>query len=117
MNSPHNLCIRLDTDEKEECLLCISNRLLGEESVHQYMAVPLITQDSIDQSPNNAQAFVSYDHAGRPPLLSSKSLVIPVSHDENAHHIDPHNLHLVPPPTSKAKLSPTASHFLRTKSG
>ena len=54
MSSPHNLCIRLDADEKEECLLCMGDRLLGEESVHEYMAVPLITQDSIDQSPNNA---------------------------------------------------------------
>ena len=96
MSSPHNLCIRLDADEEEKCLL-------GEESVHEYMAVPLITQDSIDQSPNNAQS-----------LSLSKGLVIPMSHDENAHHVDSHNPYRVPPPTSKAKLSPTTSHFLRT---
>ena len=100
MSSPHNLCIRLDTNEKEECLLCMGDRLLGEESVHEYMAIPLITQDSIDQSPNNAQS-----------LSLSKGLVIPMSHDENAHHVDSHNPYRVPPPTSKAKLSPTASHF------
>ena len=105
MSSPHNLCIRLDADEKEECLLCMGDRLLGEESVHEYMAVPLITQDSIDQSPNNAQS-----------LSLSKGLVIPMSHDENSHHVDSHYPYRVPPPTSKAKLSPTASHFLRTKS-
>ena len=58
MSSPHNLCIRLDADEKEECLLCMGDRLQGEESVHEYMAVPLITQDSIDQSPYNAQTCV-----------------------------------------------------------
>ena len=69
------------------------------------MAVPLITWDSIDQSPDNAQS-----------LSLSKGLVIPMSHDENAHHVNPHNPYRVPPPTSKAKLSPTASHFLRTKS-
>ena len=105
MSSPHNLCIRLDADEKGECLPCMGDRLLGEESVHEYMAVPLITQDSIDQSPNNAQS-----------LSLSKGLVIPMSHDENAHHVDSHNPYKVPPPTSKAKLSPTTSHFLRTKS-
>ena len=33
------LCIRLDADEKEECLLCMGDRLLCEESVHEYMAV------------------------------------------------------------------------------
>ena len=49
-------------------------------------------------------------------LLLSKSLGISVSHDENVHHVDPHNLYRVPPPASKAKQSPTASHFLRTKS-
>ena len=69
------------------------------------MAVPLITQDSIDQSPNNAQS-----------LSLSKDLVIPMPLDENTHHVDSHNPYRVPPPTSKGKLSPTASHFLRTKS-
>ena len=77
----------------------------SEESIHEYTAVPLITQDSIDQSPNNAQS-----------LSLSKGLVIPISHDKNAHHVDSHNPYRVPPPTSKAKLCPTASHFLRTKS-
>ena len=37
MSSPHNLCIRLDADEEEECLLCMGDRLLGEESVHEYV--------------------------------------------------------------------------------
>ena len=50
MSSPHNLCIWLDADEKEECLLCMGDRLLGEKSVHEYLAVPQITQDSINQS-------------------------------------------------------------------
>ena len=77
ISSPHNLCIKLDADEKEECLLCVGDRLPGEKSVHEYMAVPLITQDSIDQSPNNAQS-----------LSLSKGLVIPMSHNENAHHVD-----------------------------
>ena len=105
ISSPHNLCITLNTDEKEECLNCMGDRFLDEESVHEYMAVPLITQDPIDQGPNDAQS----------PSLS-KGLLIPVSHDENAHHVDPHNPNRVPPPSSKAKLSPTASHFIRTKS-
>ena len=52
-----------------------------------------------------------------------------MSHDENVHHVDPHNPYRVPPPTSRAKLSPTteklydlvdpgitASHFPGTKS-
>ena len=46
MSSPHNLCTTLDIEEKEECLLCMGDRFLGEESVHEYMAVPLISQDS-----------------------------------------------------------------------
>ena len=62
-------------------------------------------------------------------VSSSKSLVIPVSCDGNAHHVDPHNPYGVPQPTSKAKPSPTAeklddlvhpgvtaSHVLRPKS-
>ena len=105
MSSPHNLCIRLDVDEKEECLLCMGDRLLGEKSVHEYLAVPQITQDSINQSPNNAQS-----------PSPRRSLVIPVSHDKNVHHVDPHNPYRVPPLVSKAKQSPTASHFLGTKS-
>ena len=52
-----------------------------------------------------------------------------MSHDENVYHVDPHNPYRVPPPTSRAKLSPTteklydpvdpgitASHFPGTKS-
>ena len=52
-----------------------------------------------------------------------------MSHDENVHCVDPHNPYRVPPPTSRAKLSPTteklydpvdpeftASHFPGTKS-
>ena len=74
MSIPYNLCIRWDADGKEECLLCMGDRLLGEESVHEYVAVPLITQDSTDQSPNNAQS-----------LSLSKGLVISMSDDENAH--------------------------------
>ena len=118
MSSPHNLCTTLDTDEEKECLLCMGDRLLGEKHVHEYMAVPQITQDSINQSPSNAQS-----------PLSSRSLVIPVSHDENVHYVDPHNPYRVPPPTSRAKLSPTIeklydpvdpgitlSHFPGTKS-
>ena len=118
MSGPHNLCTTLDTDKEEECLLCMGDRLLGEKSVHEYMAVPQITQDSINQSPNNAQS-----------PSSSRSPVIPVSHGENVHHVDPHNPYRVPPPTSRAKLCPTteklydlvdpgitASHFPGTKS-
>ena len=104
-SSPHNLCIWLDADEKEECLLCMGDRLLGEKSVHEYLAVPQITQDSINQSPNNAQS-----------PSPSRSLVIPVSHDKNVHHVDPHNPYRVPPLASKAKQSPTASPFIRTNS-
>ena len=96
MSSPHNLCTTLDTDEEEECLLCIGDRHQDEKSVHKYMAVPQITQDSMNQSPSNAQS-----------PSSSRSLVIPVSHDENVHHVDPQNPYRVPPPTSRAKLSPT----------
>ena len=76
MSSPHNLCTTLDTDKEEECLLCMGDRLLEEKSVPEHMAVPQITQDSINQSPNTAQS-----------PSSSRSLVIPVSHDGNAHHI------------------------------
>ena len=100
MSSPHNLCIRLDADEKEECLLCMGDRPLGEKSVHEYLAVPQVTQ-----SPNNAKS-----------PSPSRSLVIPVFHDKNVHHVDPHNPYRVPPLASKAKQSPTASPFLRTKS-
>ena len=96
----------------------MGDRLLGEKSVHEYMAVPLITWDSIDWCPNKAQS-----------LSLSKGLVIPVSHDGNAYHVDPHNPYRVPPPSSTATLSPTAeklydlvhpgktaSHFPGTKS-
>ena len=105
---------RLDTDKEEECLLCMGDRLLGEKNVHEYMAVPQITQESIGQSPNNAQS-----------LSLSKGLVIPMSHDENVHHVDSHNPYRVPPPASKAKPSLTTEklydpvdplHFPGTKS-
>ena len=114
MSSPHNLCIRLDTDKEEECLLCMGDRLLGEKSVHEYMTVPQIPQESIGQSPSNAQS-----------LSLSKGLVIPMSHDENVHHVDSHNPYRVPPPASKAKPSLTTEklydpvdplHFPGTKS-
>ena len=70
----------------------MGNSLLGEKSVHEYMAVPQIPQESIGQSPSNAQS-----------LSLSKGLVIPMSHDENVHHVDSHNPYRVPPPASKAK--------------
>ena len=114
MNSPHNLCPMLYTDEKE-CLGKLGNKAIDDEP-HQPMASHLVTQGSIDPSPTNAQSLASSHQAYRPSLLLSKSLGISVSHDENVHHVDPHNLYRVPPPASKAKQSPTASHFLRTKS-
>ena len=93
------------------------------------MVSPLVNQGSRDPCPTNAQSCVSPGCADQPSLSSNKSLGIPMSHDENAHHVDLHNPHRVPPPTSKAKLSPTteklydpvhpgitASHFPGTKS-
>ena len=67
----------------------------------------LIPQGSIDQSLNHAQLLVSSGHAYRPSLLSSKGLSIPVSYDENAHHVVPRNPYLVSPTPSKDKLSPS----------
>ena len=50
MSSPHNLCTTLETDEKDECLLCMGDRLVRvRRSVHEYVAIPLITQGSIEQ--------------------------------------------------------------------
>ena len=71
------------------------------------MISPLIPQDSIAQSPTKAQFLMSSVHAYRPSLLSSKTLSIPVSHDDNAHHAVPCNPYLVPPTLSKDKLSPS----------
>ena len=84
---------------------------------------------SIDQGPNYAQSLV-FSGCAYTPLLSSKGLSIPVSHDENVNHVVPCNPYLVPPTTSKDKLSPsteklygcdpvhpgfTASHLYRDK--
>ena len=71
------------------------------------MVSSLISQGSIGQSPNYAQSLVSSGCAYRPSLLSSKGLSIPVSHDENAHHVVPHNPYWVPPTPSKDNLSPS----------
>ena len=127
MNCLHNLCPMLYTDEKE-CLGKLGNKAIDDEP-HQPMASHLVTQGSIDPSPTNAQSLASSHQAYRPSLLLSKSLGISASHDENVHHVDPHNPYRVPPPTSRAKLSPTteklydpvdpgitASHFPGTKS-
>ena len=114
INCLHNLCPMLYTDEKK-CLGKLGNKALDDEP-HQPMASHLVTQGSIDPSPTNAQSLASSHQAYRPSPLLSKSLGISMSHDENVHHVDPHNLYRVPLPASKAKQSPTASHFLRTKS-
>ena len=80
---------------------------------------------------SHAQPLVSSGHAYGPSLLSSKGLSPPVSHDENAHHVVPHNPFLVAPTPSKNKLNPstkklygcdpvppdlTASHLCQDKS-
>ena len=70
------------------------------------MVSPPVLQGSIDHSPNHAQSLVSSGHAYGPSLLSSKGLSLPVSHDENAHHVVPHNPFLVAPNPSKDKLNP-----------
>ena len=96
----------------------------------QPMVSPPVLQGSTDHTPNHAQSLVSSGHAYRPSLLSSKGLSLPVSHDENAHHVVPCNPCLVAPSTSKDKLNPstkklygcdpvppdlTASHLCRDK--
>ena len=127
MNCPHNLCPMLYTDKKE-CLVKLGNKAIDDEP-HQPMVSHLVTQGSINPSLTNDQSLASHDQAYRPSLLLSKSMGISVSHDENVHHVDPHNPYQVPPPTSKAKPSPTAEklddlvqpvvtafHVLRAKS-
>ena len=129
MNSHHNLCPTLYTDEKVEGLSPIGNKAISDESTHQPMVSPPVNQGSSGPSPTNAQSCVSSGCADQSSLLSNKSLGIPMSNDENAHHVDPHNPHMVPPPTSMATLSPTteklydlvhpgiiSSHFPGTKS-
>ena len=129
MSSPHNLCPTLYTDGIVEGLSPIGDKASSDESTHQPVVSPLVNQGSSDPSPTNTQSFVSSGCADQPSLSSNKSLGIPMAHDENAHHVDLHNPHRVPPPTSKAKLSPTteklynpvhpgitASHFSGTKS-
>ena len=71
------------------------------------MVNPLIPQGSKDQSLNHAKLLVSSGHTYRPSLLSSKGLSLPVSHDENAHHVVPRDPYLVPLTSSKDKLSPS----------
>ena len=90
-SSTHNLCPTLYTGKKEKHLNCSGDKALGDENTHQPMVSSLISQGSIDQSPNYAQSLVSSGCAYRPSLLSSNGLSIPVSHDENAHHVVPHN--------------------------
>ena len=75
------------------------------------MGSPLIPQGFIDQSPNQAQSLISSSCAYRPSLLSRRGLSIPVSHDENAHHVVPCNPYLVPPTPSKDKLSPSTKNL------
>ena len=121
-SSTHNLCPTLYTGKKEKHLNCSGDKALGDENTHQPMVSPPVIQDSIDHSPN---------HAYRPSLLSSKGLSLPVSHDENAHHVVPCNPCLVAPNPSKDKLNPctkklygcdpvppdlTASHLCQDKS-
>ena len=98
-SSTCNLCPTLYTDKKEEHLSCLGDKALVNENTHQPMVIPLIPKGSIAQSPTKAQLLMSSDHAYRPPLLSSKCFSLPVSHDENAHHVVPCNPYLVPPPT------------------
>ena len=106
-NSPHNLSPMLYTGNKEKHLSHSGDKALGDENTHQPMVSPLIPQGAIDQSPNHAHSLVSSGHKYRPSLFSSKGLSLPVSHDENAHHVVSHNPYLVPPTPSKAKLSPS----------
>ena len=105
-SSTHNLGPTLYTGKKEKHLNCLGDKALGDENTRQPMVSPLIPQGSVDQSPSYARSFVSSGCAYR-PLLSSKGLRPPVSHDENAHHVGPHNPFLVAPIPSKDKLSPS----------
>ena len=102
----HNLCPTLYTGKEEKHLNCSGDKALGDENTHQPMVSPPVLQGSIDHSPDDAQSLASSGHAYRPSLLSSKGLNLPVSHDENAHHVVPHNPFLVAPNPSKDKLNP-----------
>ena len=104
-SSTHNLCPTLYTGKKEKHLSCLGDKALGDENTCQPMVSPLIPQGSVDQNPNYAQSLVSSGCAYR-PLLSSKGLSPPVSHDENVHHVVPHNPFLVAPTASKDKPIP-----------
>ena len=90
-----------------EGLSAIGDKAIGNESTHQPMVSPLVNPGLMDLSPTNAQSCISSGCTDQPSLSSSKGLGIPVSHDENAHHVDLHNPYQVPPPTSKAKPSRT----------
>ena len=106
-SSTHNLCPTLYTGKKEKHLNCSGDKALGDENTHQSMVSPPVLQGSTDHTPNHAQSLVSSGHAYRPSLLSSKGLSLPVSHNENAHHVVPCNPCLVAPTTSKDKLNPS----------
>ena len=106
-SSTHNLCPILHTGKKEKHLNCSGNKALGDENTHQPMVSLPVLQGSIDHSPNHAQSLASSGHAYRPSLLSSKGLSLPVSHNENAHHVVPCNPCLVAPSASKDKLNPS----------
>ena len=106
-SSTHNLCPTLYTGKKEKHLNCSGDKALGDENTHQPMVSPPVLQGSTDHTPNHAQSLVSSGHAYRPSLLSSKGLSLPVSHDENAHHVEPCNPCLVAPSASKDKLNPS----------
>ena len=106
-SSTHNLCPALYTGKKEKHLNCLGDKALGDENTHQPMVSPPVLQGSIYHSSNHAQSLVSSGHAYRPSLLSSKGLSLPVFHDENAHHVVPHNPCPVAPTTSKDKLNPS----------
>ena len=130
-SSTHNLCPTLYSGKKEKHLNCSGDKALGDENTHQPMVSPPVLQGSIDHSPNHAQSLVSSGHAYRPSLLSSKGMSLPVSHDENAHHVVPCNPCLMAPTASKDKLNHstkklygcdpvppdlTASHLFQDKS-
>ena len=102
-SSTHNLCPKLYTGKKEKLLSHLGDKAIGNENTCQPMVSTLIPQGSIDHSPNHAQSLASFGRAYRPSLLSSKSLSIPVYHDENAHYGVPCSPYLVPPPTDMDK--------------
>ena len=59
MNSPHNLCPRLYTDENQEYLSHIGDKAIGNESTHQPMVSPLVNQGPSNKGPTNAWSCVS----------------------------------------------------------